>query len=186
MTALQHPDVPPQSAKIVISGGFGVGKTTLVDTISEITPVRTEANLTSASIGTDDRELLPNKNKTTVALDFGRVTIDESLRLYLFGTPGQDRFGFMWDYLVNGALGAVILADTRRLNDCYPAIDYYESRRIPFIVAINQFEGSPQHRLDQVRMALNIAAHIPVVRFDARDREVSKEVLIELLSLLLR
>lgn len=173
------------SAKIVISGPFGVGKTTLVGTISEITPLRTEARMTSASSDVDDRQYLPDKTTTTVALDFGRVTISDSLRLFLFGTPGQDRFGFMWDDLVDGALGAVILADTRRLEDCYQAIDYYENRALPFIVAVNQFEDGPRHRLDQVRSALNIEDHVPIVRFDARDKEGVKEVLIRLLDMLL-
>lgn len=173
------------SAKIVISGGFGVGKTTLVSTISEITPLRTEANMTTAGIGVDDNDLLPSKTTTTVALDFGRVTVGPDLRLYLFGTPGQDRFGFMWDDLIQGALGALVLADTRRLEACYQSIDYYEDRDLPFVMAVNQFEGKPRHRLDQVRAALDIRASVPMVRFDARDRESVKEVLITLLAMLL-
>lgn len=175
----------PVSAKIVISGGFGVGKTTLVSTISEITPLRTEANMTAAGVGVDDREYLAAKTTTTVALDFGRVTISDNIRLYLFGTPGQERFGFMWDDLVNGALGALVLTDTRRLEACYQSIDYYEARRIPFIVAVNQFEDGPLHRLDQVRSALDVERTMPIVRFDARDRESVKEVLIRLLDMLL-
>ncbi|MCP3987785.1 MAG: ATP-binding protein [Actinomycetia bacterium] len=175
----------PISAKIVISGGFGVGKTTLVSTISEITPLRTEANMTTASVGVDDRELLRKKTSTTVALDFGRVTISETLRLYLFGTPGQERFGFMWDDLVRGALGALILTDTRRLEACHESIDYYETKAIPFVVAVNQFEDGPVHRLDQVRAALDLDSATPLVRFDAREKESVKEVLINLLDLLL-
>jgi signal recognition particle receptor subunit beta len=175
----------PVTAKIVVSGPFGVGKTTLVGTISEIVPLRTEAHMTSASVQIDNRQFLPSKTTTTVALDFGRVTIDETLRLYLFGTPGQERFGFMWDDLVQGALGAVVIADTRRLEDCYRAIDYYEARGMPFIVAINQFSDGPRHRLDQVRMALSVAESIPIIRFDARDRESVKDVLIKLLDSLL-
>ena len=141
--------------------------------------------MTTAGIGVDDREHLSTKTTTTVALDFGRVTINQNLRLYLFGTPGQERFGFMWDDLVRGALGAVVLIDTRRLEACYGSIDYYETRGVPFIVAANQFDDGPTHRLDQVRTALDIAADVPLLRFDARDRESVKSVLIRLLDLLL-
>lgn len=173
------------SAKIVVSGGFGAGKTTLVNTISEIPPLRTEAELTTAGLGVDDLEQLEQKTTTTVALDFGRVTLGDDLRLYLFGTPGQERFRFMWDDLVRGALGALVLVDTRRLEACYDAIDYYERNGLPFVVAVNQFEAGPRHRLDQVRSALNVAPHVPLLRFDARNREAVKEVLVRLLDVLL-
>ncbi len=175
----------PVSAKIVVSGGFGAGKTTLVNTISEIPPLRTEAEMTTAGIGVDDLSHLEQKSTTTVALDFGRVTVNGNVRLYLFGTPGQERFRFMWDDLVKGALGALVLVDTRRLDACYDAIDYYESRGIAFVVAVNQFAESPRHRLDQVRTALNVQPAVPILRFDARNREAVKEVMVRLLDVLL-
>ena len=176
---------PPIPMKIVVSGGFGVGKTTFVGTISDIKPLTTEAAMTGMAIGVDDRGEVSTKTTTTVAMDFGRVAVDRSLVLYLFGTPGQDRFGFMWDDLVTGALGAVILVDTRRLGDCFAAIDYFEDRQIPFVVAVNCFDGELTHSLESVRGALQLGQDAPIVATDARRREDVKDTVLSLLDVVL-
>src|SRR6266545_3657642 len=173
------------SAKIVIAGGFGVGKTTLVGSVSEITPLTTEAIMTSAGEGVDDPRQVPGKVPTTVAMHFGRISIDRDLILYLYGTPGQTRFWFMWDELVRGAIGAVVMVDTRRLADCFAAIDFFEHRRLPYLVAINCFDGVQYHGAQDVRDALAIPADIPVVSCDARSRESTKQVLISLVEYVL-
>jgi uncharacterized protein len=168
--------------KILIAGGFGAGKTTLVTTISEVRPLRTEEPLTSASIGLDDLRGVDNKTTTTVAMDFGRLTLGSALALYLFGTPGQERFWFMWDELAHGALGAVVLADTRRLSDCFAAVDYFEKRELPFVVAINCFDGAPAYDPEDVRIALDLDPGTPALLCDAREVISVKQVLITLVE----
>ncbi|MGW7271475.1 GTP-binding protein [Streptomyces sp. NPDC054864] len=172
----------PIATKIVVAGGFGVGKTTLVTAVSEITPLQTEALMTQASEDTDDLTSTPDKTTTTVAMDFGRITLDDDLVLYLFGTPGQQRFWFMWDDLVRGAIGAVVLADTRRLSDCFPALDYFESCGLPYIVAVNHFDGTEEFESADVREALTIPPHIPVLIMDARQRISVIESLLSLVG----
>ncbi|MFC9970674.1 ATP/GTP-binding protein [Spirillospora sp. NPDC127200] len=170
----------PLAVKILVAGGFGAGKTTFVGSVSEIRPLRTEEVLTERGLGVDDTSGVDDKTTTTVAMDFGRITVRAGLVLYLFGTPGQDRFWFMWDELSHGALGAIVLADTRRLGDCFPAVDYFESRALPFLVAVNQFDDGYDYTEEEVADALDLTPGTPVVLCDARSRESSKQVLTDL------
>ncbi|MFE9320713.1 ATP/GTP-binding protein [Nocardia sp. NPDC052278] len=173
------------AVKILVAGGFGVGKTTLVSAISEVAPLRTEEVMSQLSVGVDDVDGVESKTTTTVALDFGRITLNDALVLYLFGTPGQDRFWFLWDELSRGSLGAVVLADTRRLSGSFAALDYFESRRVPFILAVNCFDEADVYTAEEITEALDLDAGVPVVLCDARERDSVKNVLLSLMEYVL-
>jgi len=176
----------PSAIKILIAGGFGAGKTTLVGAVSEIPPMRTEEIITEVSVGIDDTSGVEEKVTTTVVMDFGRITISREMVLYLFGTPGQDRFWFVWDELALGALGAVVLVDARRLADCFPSVDYFERRGTPFLVAVNCFDGATRYQPSDIQLALNLDPEVPVVMCDARLRNSGRDVLITLLEHVIR